>query len=457
MKRSIAVLAGALAITALCGGFSDAWAQRQCTATTNQCLNQSVTTSHIQIGGAGSLSSAGTSFSNPGRLDDGTIAEADFDYTFDRSTGRLTLVVTNRTTTTASLTAMGFNATSDVTMVQLISATTGTPPVPALTPWANAFDRVRTDNIVDFPVPNNLKELRMDGFGRLSVFFGNKGIDTGGNGGNTIEIKAGKSVTFVMQVSGNINNITACSFTSVGSLIPPGDKIVSAVGRFQAGVNGGSAFIGPCVGGNLLVTLADVKVTPSNSSVQIDWATASEVDNAGFRILRRDLRSKKIVALNPTLIAPQGSPVSGATYSYTDATAVNGKKYEYMIEDWDTQGINTIHDPVVAKPNPLMSTIRLVSPSDESSLTSLSRFDWEMDGRMKVEVQLSSDARFPVEKTLKLQVPSGSGRSLSISELGDAQRIAAQGQDGGLYWRVVGRDARGQSFSSSTFFVQKAR
>src|SRR5262249_15128793 len=156
------------------------------------CASQTVTTSHIQIGGAGSLSSAGVSLSNPGRLDDGTIAEADFNFTFDRSNGHLTLVVINQTTTTASLTALGFNASPDVTLVQPLSATPGNPPGATLTPWQQAFDRDRTDNQIDYPTGTKIKELRMDGFGRFFVFLGNKGIDTGGNGGNTLEIKAGK-------------------------------------------------------------------------------------------------------------------------------------------------------------------------------------------------------------------------------------------------------------------------
>lgn len=457
MKRTSVILMAAIVLAVLAGDFPPAWAQRNCIPTLSQCPNQTVTTSHIQIGGAGSLSSAGTSFSNPGRLDDGTIAEADFQYSFDRSTGLLTLVVTNRTTTTASLTALGFNTTSDVTAVTLVSAQTGNPLGPTLTPWEQAFDRIRTDNIVDYPVPNSLHELRMDGFGRFNIFFGNRGINTGGNGGNTLEIKAGKSVTFVMQISGNLANISACSFTSIGSLIPPGDKIVSACGRFQAGVNGGSAFIGPCTGGNLLVTMANFNTTASDSAVALSWATAAEVDNAGFRILRKDLRTKQTVALNEGLIAAQGSPVSGATYSFRDSTAVNGKKYAYMIEDWDLEGLNTIHDPQTAKPNPASPTIRLVSPADESRFTAFTRFHWEAEGRLKMKVQVSSDGTFSRTSSASFDVPSGSSRGLTTRDRNDVERLSGASRDGGVYWRVVGTDARGQTFTSATFFLETGR
>lgn len=447
----------ALSAIAVVGAATPAWAQHACTPTSNQCPSQNVTTSHIQIGGAGALSSAGASFSNPARLDDGTIAEAEYSFSFDRTTGRLTYIVTNTTSTTASLTAIGFNATTDVTSMALISANTINPNGPTLAPWQMGFDRVRTDNIVNVPPNTKLKDLRMDGFGALSIFFGNKGIDTGGNGGNTIELKAGKAIKFVMQVTGNLSNITACSFTSVGSYIPPGNKIVTAVGRFQAGVNGGSAFIGPCTGGSLVVKMAKFTTSPSDSSVGLRWSTATEVDNAGFRILRRDLRTRETVALNDSLITALGSPVSGADYSFTDTTAVNGRKYAYMVEDWDIHGVNNINSPEIARPNPTSPAIRLLSPADESRGSNLSRFRWEAEGRLKAEVQISNDALFANASTLRLPVFSGSNRSLSVAESVRITSLAADGADGGVYWRVVGRDARGQSFNSATYFLAVQR
>jgi len=457
MKRAHFIASGAFVLCAVLGVSTPSYAQRACNATVNQCPSQNLTSSHTQIGGASSLSSAGVSFSNPGRLDDGTIAEADFNYSFDRSTGRLTLVVINQTTTTASLTAFGFNTAPEVTGIQLISATTGNPPGATLTPWQQAFDKDRNDNKIDYPTGTNLKELRMDGFGRFNVFFGNKGIDTGGNGGNTLEIKAGKSVTFVMQVTGDMTKITACSFSSVGSFIPPGSKIVTAVGRFQAGVSGGSAFIGPCEGGSLLVSMASARVAASDSSVDVAWSTASEVATVGFRILRKDLRTQITAALNDVLIASKGSPVSGSDYSFTDSTAVNGRKYAYSIEDWDIQGVNTIHAPMLARPNVSSSAIKLLGPSDEARLSAGGKFRWETEGRLKTEVQVSSDATFSEASTVHLKVWSGSSRTLSLPEARAVTALAAGATDGGVYWRVVGKDARGQQFTSPTSFLVSGR
>lgn len=434
-----------LAVLLLAGaGSADAWAQRACTATNASCPNQTVTTSRIQIGGAGSLSSNGLSLSNPGRLDDGTIAEADYDFSFDRSTGRLTLVVTNRTTTTATLTGMAFNVTSDVTGMSLVSHT-GTLS------WELAFDHDRNDNVVD--THPTLKELKLDGFGRFFTLIANKGIDTGAAGGDPTELLAGNAITFVIQVAGNVSNITACSFTSVPSLIPPGDKIVTAVGRFQAGAQGGSGFIGPCTGGSLLITLASFDLDPDDASVKVRWTTASELDNAGFAIIRRDLRAGIVERLNSIYIAPQGSPVSGASYEFVDKTALNGVKYRYQLEDWDLDGVNTLHAPKLAVANPAHPPIRLQAPGYEEQAGNSVTMRWESDRRIAATLEISPDAAFAPGATLQIAVGAGNSKRLSPRDMDDLRALAGAGGEGGVYWRVSGRKDTGDLVRSDVFFL----
>jgi hypothetical protein len=444
MKRT-AVSIIALATVGIVFGISDtAWAQRACTPTLQNCPNQTVTTSKIQIGGAGSLSSAGSAFSNPGRLDDGTIAEADLTFTFDRSTSRLTILAENKTTTTASLTAFGFNTTADITMMSLTSHNGSLP-------WAMAFDLDRTDDVVD--TNPTLKELRMDGFGRLNVFFGNKGIDTGGNGGNKNEILAGQSVTFVVQVTGNTSNITACSFTSVGSYIPPGSKIVTAVGRFQAGVQGGSAFIGPCTGGDLLVRLADFNVANNNGEVVIRWKTAVEIDNAGFAILAQNARTKETVRLNTSLIPGEGTSVSGASYSYRQLGLTPGVKYLISLEDWDVNGVNTIHNAKSVVPNADKPRIRLVSPSYEASATAQMKMSWQIDGRLSSVMEFSADPTFPKGGTMRIPAGRSTSRTLTPGQVEMIRSIGSQSVEKGVYWRVSGKDVTGALATSQTSFL----
>lgn len=441
---AIVMLVGMIALS------QPAWAQRQCIPTLNNCPNQQITTSTIQIGGDGSLSSGGPAFSDPGRLDDGTIAEADLTFTYDRATGRLTLKAENKTTTTASLTAIGFNSpatatSTDITSMSLVSHT-------GALPWALGFDRERTDGHIDVPAVSNPKEFKMDGFGAFSVFLGNKGIDTGGNGGDHLEILAGQNVTFVIQIVGNWNNLTACSFTSIGSYIPPGNKIVTAVGRFQAGVQGGSAFIGPCVGGDLLITLANFTVEPQAGSLRASWSTASEIDNAGFAILVTDPATGKVRRANSSLIPARGDAAAGADYEYTVRGLPNGKKFDLSLEDWDINGFNTIHEAVRAVPNPQNPRISLVSPAYDARLGSTQTLRWRSDTRRYFVVEISGDARFPADGTLRLPTGTRNSRTLGSRELSLIKGMATAAE-GGVYWRVHGNDSRGVTSVSQTFFL----
>src|SRR4030095_6628743 len=157
-----------------------------------------VTTSQIQVGGPGSISSNNTV---PATCDGGTpgnLISAEFGFSFNRSTAQLTVTAINTTQAphAGALTGFGFNTTSDVTRVTLASQTPG-----GLT-WSSGFDRIRTDGVIEIPVGSNKNDIKCDGFGRVNVFGGNKGVDTGFGGGSATEILPGNSKTYVFQVSG---------------------------------------------------------------------------------------------------------------------------------------------------------------------------------------------------------------------------------------------------------------
>ena len=73
-------------------------------------------------------------------------------------------------------------------------------------------------------------------------------------------------------------------------------------------------------------TLADGKVT-------IRWTTESELDNAGFNILRSEERNGEFKQVNTELIQGAGTTGEKTTYSWVDATAKPGVVYYYQIED----------------------------------------------------------------------------------------------------------------------------
>jgi hypothetical protein len=83
--------------------------------------------------------------------------------------------------------------------------------------------------------------------------------------------------------------------------------------------------------------------------VRLDWETATEIENVGFRIYRADDQNTTPIPINPTLIPPKTpGGIFGNTYAYTDTTVVNGVHYVYWLEDVAANGTATLHGPVTA-------------------------------------------------------------------------------------------------------------
>jgi len=225
-----------------------------------------------------------------------------------------------------------------------------------------------------------------------------------------------------------------------------------AVARFQAGVQGGSGFITPCGPGDLLISLSSFSVEPGDGRVTVRWDTSSEIDNAGFAVLRQEARSGRFERVTNALLPGLGSDVSGASYSFEDMTAVNGVKYHYMLEDFDLGGFNTIHPPERTVPNPPAPPLRLVQPAYDSKAGRVVTLKWQSDQPVPTRVLMSADPTFPQESTMEIPAGAGRTRRLSPHERSEVHQMAVAGE-GGVYWKVVGRSAQGGTLNSQTWFL----
>ena len=70
-----------------------------------------------------------------------------------------------------------------------------------------------------------------------------------------------------------------------------------------------------------------------DGQITISWITESEIDNAGFNILRSQSKQGPFVKVNPTLIQGAGTTGKRNTYTWTDTTAKPNVEYYYQIED----------------------------------------------------------------------------------------------------------------------------
>jgi hypothetical protein len=95
------------------------------------------------------------------------------------------------------------------------------------------------------------------------------------------------------------------------------------------------------------ICLASFTTEAGVGSVTLAWETGTEVDNAGFNLYRASAADGPYAKVNSALIAAEGDPVAGASYSFLDKGLESGTYY-YKLEDVDLNGVATLHGPVSA-------------------------------------------------------------------------------------------------------------
>ena len=89
------------------------------------------------------------------------------------------------------------------------------------------------------------------------------------------------------------------------------------------------------------VELSYFRPTLEDGKVTIQWTTESELDNAGFNILRSDTRDGEFTQVNEQMIQGKGTTAERSTYKWVDTTAKPGVVYYYQIEDVSFAGDRT--------------------------------------------------------------------------------------------------------------------
>ncbi len=104
------------------------------------------------------------------------------------------------------------------------------------------------------------------------------------------------------------------------------------------------------VGPTTAIELASFTVEANDGRAMVMWETGTEIDNAGFNLYRAASPDGPWVKVNKALIAAEGDPVAGASYSLVD-TPGRGLFY-YRLEDIDLSGVTTLHNAVSAQLGP---------------------------------------------------------------------------------------------------------
>jgi hypothetical protein len=104
-------------------------------------------------------------------------------------------------------------------------------------------------------------------------------------------------------------------------------------------------------GATTAVKLESFTALAGDSSVLLEWRTASELSNLGFHLYRGPSLGGPWRRLTTSLIPGLGSSPVGARYSYRDSGLENAVTYFYRLEDVESTGKTTFHGPVSATPS----------------------------------------------------------------------------------------------------------
>ncbi len=92
----------------------------------------------------------------------------------------------------------------------------------------------------------------------------------------------------------------------------------------------------------LAVQATEFLAKDNNGSVTLSWKTGSEVDNAGFNVLRQDpgIIAFKLLSSysSNNALKGMGTSSNGRSYSFTDANVKSGSTYQYKVQSVSTNG-----------------------------------------------------------------------------------------------------------------------
>ncbi len=110
--------------------------------------------------------------------------------------------------------------------------------------------------------------------------------------------------------------------------------------------------------------------TPGNGTVELEWETATEIDNAGFYVSRTTYAGGNFVQIGE-FIPAKGDSITGAYYSYIDNNVDNGDTYFYRLESWSTSNVVEYSEPISVTPGSPVNTATATVPQSPTATQSL--------------------------------------------------------------------------------------
>jgi len=99
----------------------------------------------------------------------------------------------------------------------------------------------------------------------------------------------------------------------------------------------------------LLAILLLISQLRNQPQIEISWETESEINTAGFYILRSDSPVGPFVRMNENIIPGADDPIAGGVYQFTDTDVQLDKVYYYRLEDVEYDNSTVLHEIIEAK------------------------------------------------------------------------------------------------------------
>jgi len=82
------------------------------------------------------------------------------------------------------------------------------------------------------------------------------------------------------------------------------------------------------------------------TTVLVEWTTASELDTAGFNLHRGESQDGPFTRINENLIPASADQLTGGSYGYEDHPVQPGKIYYYRLEEVEFDGGSNYFGPI---------------------------------------------------------------------------------------------------------------
>jgi len=97
--------------------------------------------------------------------------------------------------------------------------------------------------------------------------------------------------------------------------------------------------------GGLVLGLVSIR-SLDQATIVITWSTGSELDIAGYNLLRAESPQGPFTRINPQVIPPSDDPLTGGDYTYGDTGLTPGLTYYYLLEALEFSGVVNQDGPI---------------------------------------------------------------------------------------------------------------